>query len=157
VLSAAVLCLLVVDPWLSRTYGFALSTLATLGLLLFVRSWGDAIGARLPRRIRSWGPALAIPVAAQAMCAPVVVLLQGSVSTIGVVANLLAAPLVAPATVTGVAAALTASVWGPAPPSAGWARSRPSASPGSRACARGCPAGPCPGPTARWGLCSWPC
>ena len=114
VLSAAVLCLLVVDPWLSRTYGFALSTLATLGLLLFVRSWGDAIGAHLPGRIRSWGPALAIPVAAQAMCAPVVVLLQGSVSTVGVVANLLAAPLVAPATVAGVAAALTASVWQPA-------------------------------------------
>ena len=113
VLAGAVWCLLLVDPWLSRTYGFALSTLATLGLLLFVRSWGEAIGRRLPRRLRSWGPALAIPVAAQAMCAPVVVLLQGSVSTVGVVANLLAAPLVAPATVAGVAAALTASVWQP--------------------------------------------
>lgn len=113
VLGAAVVALLVVDPWLSRTFGFALSTLATLGLLLFVRSWGDAIGRRLPRRIRAWGPALAIPVAAQAMCAPVVVLLQGSVSTVGVLANLLAAPLVAPATVAGVAAALTASVYLP--------------------------------------------
>ncbi len=92
VLSAAVLALLVIDPWLARSYGFALSTLATLGLLLFVRDWGAAIGARLPRRIRSWGPALAIPIAAQAMCAPVVVLLQGSVSTVGVLANLLAAP-----------------------------------------------------------------
>jgi competence protein ComEC len=43
----------------------------------------------------------------------VVVLLQGSVSTVGVVANLLAAPLVAPATVAGVAAALVAPVSGP--------------------------------------------
>ena len=111
VLSAAVLALLVIDPWLARSYGFALSTLATLGLLLFVRDWGAAIGARLPRRIRSWGPALAIPIAAQAMCAPVVVLLQGSVSTVGVLANLLAAPLVAPATVAGVAAALVAWLW----------------------------------------------
>ena len=50
VLSAAVLALLVIDPWLARSYGFALSTLATLGLLLFVRDWGAAIGARLPRR-----------------------------------------------------------------------------------------------------------
>ena len=125
VLAAAVLCLLLVDPWLSRTYGFALSTLATLGLLLFVRSWGDAIGRRLPRRIRSWGPALAIPVAAQAMCAPVVVLLQGSVSTVGVVANLLAAPLVAPATVAGVAAALTASVWQPLGTALCWAGALP--------------------------------
>ena len=111
VLSAAVLVLLVIDPWLSRSYGFALSTLATLGLLLFTRSWGEAIGRRLPGRIRSWGPAMAIPVAAQAMCAPVVVLLQGSVSVVGVLANLLAAPLVAPATVCGVAAALTAPLW----------------------------------------------
>ena len=111
VLSAAVLVLLVVDPWLARSYGFALSTLATLGLLLFTRSWGEAIGRRLPSRIRTWGPAIAIPVAAQAMCAPVVVLLQGSVSVVGVLANLLAAPLVAPATVCGVAAALVAGVW----------------------------------------------
>ena len=111
VLSAAVIVLLVVDPWLSRSYGFALSTLATLGLLLFTRSWGDAIGRRLPTRIRSWGPAIAIPVAAQAMCAPVVVLLQGSVSVVGVFANLLAAPLVAPATVCGVAAAVVAPLW----------------------------------------------
>lgn len=111
VLAAAVVLLLVVDPWLSRSYGFALSTLATLGLLLFTRTWGDAIGRRLPGRIRSWGPAFAIPVAAQAMCAPVVVLLQGSVSVVGVVANLAAAPLVAPATVAGVAAAVVAPVW----------------------------------------------
>jgi competence protein ComEC len=111
VLSAAVVVLLVVDPWLSRSYGFALSTLATLGLLLFTRSWGEAIGRRLPGRSRTWGPAFAIPVAAQAMCAPVVVLLQGSVSVVGVFANLLAAPLVAPATVTGVAAASVAPIW----------------------------------------------
>jgi competence protein ComEC len=110
VLSAAVVLLLVVDPWLSRTYGFALSTLATLGLLLFTRAWGRAIGRRLPQRISSWGPALAIPVAAQLMCAPVVVLLQGSVSTVGVLANLVAAPFVAPATVAGVGAALIAPV-----------------------------------------------
>ncbi|MGO4341428.1 ComEC/Rec2 family competence protein [Pedococcus sp. 2YAF34] len=111
VLSAAVVVLLVVDPWLSRSFGFALSTLATLGLLLFTRSWGEAIGRHLPARIRSWGPAFAIPVAAQAMCAPVVVLLQGSVSVVGVLANLLAAPMVAPATVSGVAAAVVAPVW----------------------------------------------
>jgi competence protein ComEC len=111
VLSGAVVVLLVVDPWLSRSYGFALSTLATLGLLLFTRSWGEAIGRHLPGRIRPWGPAFAIPVAAQAMCAPVVVLLQGSVSVVGVLANLLAAPLVAPATVAGVAAASLAPIW----------------------------------------------
>lgn len=111
VLAAAVLALLVADPWLARSYGFALSTLATLGLLLFVRPWGMAIGRRLPRRFSGLGLAVAVPVAAQAMCAPVVVLLQGSVSVVGVLANLLAAPLVAPATILGVVAALVALVW----------------------------------------------
>ena len=48
VLGAAIVVVLVVDPWLARSFGFALSSLATLGLLLFTRPWGDAIGARLP-------------------------------------------------------------------------------------------------------------
>lgn len=111
VLGAAIVVVLVVDPWLARSFGFALSSLATLGLLLFTRPWGDAIGARLPRRLAGLGPALAIPVAAQAMTAPLVVLLQGSVSVVGVLANLLAAPLVPVATVAGVAAAVVSVVW----------------------------------------------
>ena len=116
VLGAAIVVVLVVDPWLARSFGFALSSLATLGLLLFTRPWGDAIGARLPPRLTGLGPALAIPVAAQAMTAPVIVLLQGSVSVVGIVANLLAAPLVPVATVAGVAAALTSVVWARVPP-----------------------------------------
>jgi len=109
-LSGAVLVLLCIDPWLSRSYGFALSTLATLGLLLFARPWGAWFARFLPERVRGLGVAIAIPVAAQAMCGPVVVLLQGSVTLIGVFANLLAAPLVAPATVLGVSVALVALV-----------------------------------------------
>lgn len=105
-LSTAVLVLLAVDPWLARSYGFALSTLATLGLLLLAGPWSRAINAHLPRRAHVVGPAVAIPVAAQLVCAPVVVLLQGTVSIVAVVANLVAAPLVAPATIAGVAAAL---------------------------------------------------
>ncbi|WP_377641793.1 ComEC/Rec2 family competence protein [Oryzobacter terrae] len=111
VLGAAIVVVLLLDPWLARSYGFALSSLATLGLLLFTRPWGDAIGRRLPTRVAPLGPALAVPVAAQAMTAPVVVLLQGSVSVVGVLANLLAAPLVPVATVAGVTAALVSVGW----------------------------------------------
>ncbi|MGZ4654661.1 ComEC/Rec2 family competence protein [Oryzihumus sp.] len=109
-LAAAVVVLLCLDPWLSRSFGFALSTLATLGLLLFAAPWGRRIVAVLPPRLQGFGTALAIPVAAQLMCGPVVVLLQGSVSVVGVAANLAAAPLVGPATVLGVACALVALV-----------------------------------------------
>lgn len=106
VLAAAVCVLLVDDPWLARSYGFVLSTLATVGLLLFTRPWGRAIARVLPRRLRGLGPALAVPLAAQVMCAPVIVLLQGSVSVVGVLANVLVAPLVPAATVIGVTAAV---------------------------------------------------
>ena len=124
-LSGAVLVLLCIDPWLSRSFGFALSTLATLGLLLFARPWGDWFARFLPSRLKGLGVAIAIPVAAQAMCGPVVVLLQGSVTLIGVVANLLAAPLVAPATVLGVSAALVALVSHPVAVMLGWLAALP--------------------------------
>jgi competence protein ComEC len=124
-LAAAVIVLLCVDPWLARSYGFALSTLATLGLLLFVRSWGAWFARFLPGRLHALGPVIAIPVAAQAMCAPVIVLLQGSVTVVGVLANLLAAPLVAPATVLGVLAALVALVSAPVAAGVAWLASIP--------------------------------
>lgn len=110
VLAAAVLLLLVIDPWLAASYGFALSTLATAGLLFFARPWADRIARFLPRRVAPVAEAIAIPMAAQAMCAPVIVLLQGSVSLIGIPANVLAAPLVAPATMCGVITVLVAPV-----------------------------------------------
>lgn len=109
-LGAAVIVLLVADPWLARSYGFALSVLATAGLLLLARPWGAAISRRLPTYLRFLGEAIAIPLAAQVVCAPVIVVLSGSISAVAVIANLLAAPLVAPATLLGVAAALTAAV-----------------------------------------------
>ena len=112
-LGAAVLVLLLADPWLARSYGFALSTLATIGLLVFARPWGEALGRFLPSRWRGVGPILMVPLAAQVMCAPVIVLLSSSVSLIGVAANVAAAPLVAPTTIVGLVAALAATVWVP--------------------------------------------
>ena len=110
-LAGAIVALLVWDPWLSRSYGFALSSIATLGLLVLARPWGRVISRKLPGPLKPLGPVLAIPVAAQAVCAPVVVPLQGSVSVVAVLANLLAAPFVAPTTVVGVVVALVSVVW----------------------------------------------
>ncbi|NUR81754.1 MAG: MBL fold metallo-hydrolase, partial [Dermatophilaceae bacterium] len=110
-LAGAVMVLLVWDPWLARSYGFALSSLATLGLLVLAPPWGRAIARVLPGPLKPLGPVLAIPFAAQAVCAPVVVPLQGSVSLVAVLANLLAAPFVAPTTVLGVAVAVVSVAW----------------------------------------------
>ncbi|MEO7745465.1 MAG: ComEC/Rec2 family competence protein [Actinomycetota bacterium] len=109
-LSTAVLVLLVVDPWLARSYGFALSVLATLGLLLLARPWTGWLARWLPPWLAA---GIAIPLAAQAVCGPVVVLLSGQVSLVAIPANALVAPLVAPATVLGLAAAVVSPASAP--------------------------------------------
>jgi competence protein ComEC len=114
-LSAAVLVLVLADPWLSRSYGFVLSVLATGALVVLAPGWTAALRARgLPT---GWAAALAVPLAAQAVCAPVVAMLSGQLSLVAVPANLLVAPAVAPATVLGVLATVL-SVASPA--AAGW-------------------------------------
>ncbi|WP_307844511.1 ComEC/Rec2 family competence protein [Actinotalea solisilvae] len=106
-LAATVTVLLVVDPWLARSYGFVLSVVATGAIVLLA----PALVRRVPGRVPRWAAvALAVPVAAQAACAPVLVLLDPGVSLYAVPANLAAAPAVAPATLLGLAATLAAPV-----------------------------------------------
>jgi competence protein ComEC len=105
-LAAAALVLLLVDPWLARSYGFVLSVLATGGLVLLAPVWARRWQARgVPRPLAE---ALAVPLAAQLVCGPVIVLLSGRLSLVAVPANLLVAPAVAPATVLGVLATAAA-------------------------------------------------
>ncbi|GAB2883114.1 ComEC/Rec2 family competence protein [Nocardioides pacificus] len=102
-LGVAVLALLLVNPWLATTAGFALSVLATAGILLLAPPWRDALARWLPR----WAAeAIAVPAAAQLACTPVVAAISGEVSLVAVVANLLAAPAVGPATVLGLTGGL---------------------------------------------------
>jgi len=109
-LGIGILGLLLVDPWLARSWGFALSVVATAGILLLVPPWRDALVRWLPR----WAAeAVAVPLAAQIACTPLVAALSGQVSLVAVFANVLAAPLVAPATVLGLAGGLVGLVWGP--------------------------------------------
>ncbi len=116
-LCAAVLVLVLLSPELAAQPGFALSTLATAGLLLIAPVWRDRLARRLPRWLAE---ALAVPAAAQLACTPVVVALSGQLGLLAVPANLLAVPAVAPATVLGVLAALVAPVWLPAGQALAW-------------------------------------
>lgn len=101
-LAAAVLLLVLYDPWLARDAGFLLSVLATGSLLTLAPRWSRALRRRgVPGRLAE---ALAAAAAAQAACAPVVALLAGHVSLVAVPCNLLAEFAVAPATVLGFAA-----------------------------------------------------
>ena len=107
VLAGAGVLLLCWDPWLARSAGFVLSCLATGGLLLLAPAWTRALSRRVPSPV---AVAVAVPAAAQAVCGPVLVLLQPAVSVVSVPANLLAEPAVAPATVLGLVAAALAPV-----------------------------------------------
>lgn len=101
-LAAAVVLLVLYDPWLARSYGFLLSVLATGALLTLAPRWSVALRARrVPGRLAE---VLAAAAAAQAVCAPVVVVLASRVSLVAVPCNLLAEFAVAPATVLGFAA-----------------------------------------------------
>jgi len=105
-LAATVLVLLLLSPDLARSPGFALSVLASGALLVLVPGWRAALVAR------GWHPraaeAVAVPLAAQLVCGPVIAVLASSVSLVAVPANLLAIPAVPLATVAGVVAAVLA-------------------------------------------------
>ncbi|WP_327218181.1 ComEC/Rec2 family competence protein [Streptomyces cyaneofuscatus] len=110
-LAAAVVLLVLYDPWLARSYGFLLSVLATGALLTLAPRWSAALQRRgMPVR---FAEVLAAAAAAQAVCAPVVVVLASRVSLVAIPCNLLAEFAVAPATVFGFAALAVAPV---APP-----------------------------------------
>lgn len=109
-LSGAVLVLVLLDPYLARSYGFLLSVLATTGLLVLGPRWAAALRARgCPGHLAA---ALAAAGAAQVLCAPATVLLAPRVSLVAVPCNLLAELAVAPATLLGFAALLVAPVSG---------------------------------------------
>ncbi len=107
VLSLAVTGILVIDPWLAATPGFALSAAATGALLLLARP--------LMRGLSRWMPgalalAISVPLAAQLVCGPIVALFSEQQSIVGVAANLLAAPAAPLATVIGLLACLAAPI-----------------------------------------------
>lgn len=116
-LAVAVLVVVLVEPPMARSIGFALSVTATAGLLLWARPFAAAMARWLPRWVAD---ALAVPLAAQLATEPIVVGLSGQVSLVAVLANLMAGPFVGPATVLGLVATLLAPVWMPAARVAAW-------------------------------------
>ncbi|EMD26215.1 ComEC/Rec2 family competence protein [Amycolatopsis azurea] len=112
-LAFAVSGLVVADPAMAADFGFALSVLATAGLVLLAPRWAEwLVGRGVPA---GYAEGLAIPLAAFVMTAPIIAGMAGSVSLVSVVTNVLAAPVVAPATVFGVLATVVGPWW----PSAG--------------------------------------
>lgn len=105
--STAIIGLLLFDPELSVNFGFLLSLVATASLILLAPPLSRIIGSVAPQIIAD---AFSIPIAATLWTTPVLLLLSGKISTFTVIANVLAAPFVAPITVLGLLVFLSSSV-----------------------------------------------
>lgn len=102
------IALLLMDPWLGRSIGFTMSVCATAGIVL--------VAPPLARRMATWMPywlamIIAVPFAAQLACTPIIAAFSGEISLVAVLANVLAAPAVVPATVGGLGAGLMWLIW----------------------------------------------
>lgn len=106
-LAVAISLLLLLDPWLARSIGFALSCAATAGIVVLARPWARCAATWMPRALAA---ALSVPLSAQLACTPLLVGMAGELSLSALPANLLAAPAVPAATVLGILAALVGVV-----------------------------------------------
>lgn len=111
-LCAVVIATLLIDPWSSRSYGFALSALAALAVVgpsaALVRRCrrrirGDTRAGKMLRRLVEM---VCVPAFAELATAPLIVSLSGNVPVWGIAANVIAEPAVPVATVAGLAGAL---------------------------------------------------
>ncbi|WP_346028252.1 ComEC/Rec2 family competence protein [Arthrobacter parietis] len=118
----SIAALLAADPWLGVEYAFVLSVAATSGLVLA----GPVLAARLSSVLPVWAAQLvAVPLAAQLFCSPILALIQPNLPTYSLPANIAAAPLVPFITITGMVAVVLVALapWAAAPfaATAGWA------------------------------------
>jgi len=106
-LGFAIAAVIAIDPWQARDPGFALSVLATAGLLLLAPRITDSLERWLPNKVAT---VIAIPCAALVLCLPIIIALSGYISPITIIANIIAAPFVAPITIIGFIAALVSPI-----------------------------------------------
>lgn len=111
-LSATVAVLVLVFPGLSLSAGFALSVLATAGIVVVAPGWRDRLARRLPARLHWLADGAAVAAAAQVACTPVIAWIGGGISLVAIPANVAAAVAVAPVTVLGVVALAVGPVSG---------------------------------------------
>ncbi|OZG69086.1 competence protein [Bifidobacterium eulemuris] len=104
-LSWTVVIVLVADPAMSRSYGFALSSAAVLGIVICSPALEKALRTAMPKPLAQM---VAMTVAAQLFTLPIQILMEPELPILSVAANLLVAPVVGWSTITGLVALLAA-------------------------------------------------
>jgi competence protein ComEC len=110
ILSAAVLGLLVLDPWLAWSVGFQLSVTATAGMVALASPLSDRFRRFLPMPV---AVAAGATISAQLGVTPILLYHFHEVPLATLPANLAAFPLVAPSLLLGAVAAGAGVVWFP--------------------------------------------
>lgn len=114
-LSVAVLGMLLIQPFQAVSWGFALSAFATASIVSLGARLAGWFSLFLPRLLAF---PLAVSISAQLACAPLLLLMRGSLQVYSLPANLLAGPIASVVTVGGlVLVGLTAVAVSPA---GGW-------------------------------------
>ena len=110
ILSAAVLGLLVLDPWLVWSVGFQLSVTATAGMVALASPLAERFGRLVPSPVAT---AAGATISAQLGVTPILLYHFHEVPLVTLPANLAAFPLVAPSLLLGAVAAGTGLAWFP--------------------------------------------
>ncbi|WIK64889.1 ComEC/Rec2 family competence protein [Gleimia hominis] len=106
-LCATVICWLIINPWLARSYGFALSVCATVAVLFVLERERTAAAQG---RVKSSGilgricGLFAVGLAVQVFTTPLLLTMTGTYPLFAIPANILVAPAVAPTTLLGLLA-----------------------------------------------------
>jgi competence protein ComEC len=107
-LALAVSALVLIDPLLVRSIGFALSVSASLALALLARPLADRIGGPKPV-----AEVVGAAIAAQVGVAPILIPFTGGLPVVSLPANVLAVPVAGLVTTYGLPAGVVAGVLGP--------------------------------------------
>lgn len=109
-LSSAVILILLWNPWWALEYGFILSVLAVIGLIFLSQPIARSLSKWMPRMLADM---ISLPLSAQVMCQPVIILLSPSLPVFAVAANMIATPAAPVATICGLLAFLVLPISAP--------------------------------------------
>ena len=113
-LGFAIVGLVLLDPWLAMSFGFALSVVATAGLLIGSKRMLVWLDRNFPKIIPKWILEIfTITLCAQLAVFPILVALGATISLASIPANMIAVPLAGPTMILGVVAALLSTLWLP--------------------------------------------
>ena len=112
-LTLAVVAMLAIDPPCAYSMGFALSVMSVFGLCVFTPLVAEWLESLSPRLLRKAASPLAMALTAQTCTAPVAIPAFATLSILGPICNLLAAPAIALLLGFGMLSLLAAAIFAP--------------------------------------------